>query len=196
MKKINTKILELVKNKNSSRFLYLISFIESIFFPIPTDLFIIPIALINKNRVFYITLLTTIFSVLGGIIGYIIGLYFFNEIGQTLLSYYNLENQFTFFTDLIIEYGYLFIFIAGFTPVPYKIAAIGSGFINLPILIFIIASFFSRGLRFFLVSYLASKFGDSFTRYINKHGQKWFTITGIIIVIIAGVTYLIVKSYD
>ena len=94
MKKTNAKILELVKNKNSTRFLYLISFIESIFFPIPTDLFIIPIALINKNKVFYITLLVTIFSVLGGIIGYIIGFYFFNEIGQTLINYYNLENQF------------------------------------------------------------------------------------------------------
>ena len=149
MKKINTKILELVKNKNSSRFLYLISFIESIFFPIPTDLFIIPIALINKNKVFYITLLTTIFSVLGGIIGYIIGLYFFNEIGQTLLNYYNLENQFTFFTDLIIEYGYLFIFIAGFTPVPYKIAAIGSGFINLPIFDIHHCKFFFKRLKIF-----------------------------------------------
>jgi membrane protein YqaA with SNARE-associated domain len=184
MKKINTKILKVVKNKNSTRFLYLISFVESIFFPIPTDLFIIPIALINKNKVIYITLLTTIFSVLGGIIGYIIGLYFFNEIGQALLSYYNLENQFTFFTDLIIEYGYLFIFIAGFTPVPYKIAAIGSGFINLPILIFIIASFFSRGLRFFIVTYFSSRLGASAEKIISKYFFYISLLLFLIIIII------------
>ena len=182
MKKINTKILKIVKNKNSTRFLYLISFVESIFFPIPTDLFIIPIALINKNKVIYITLLTTIFSVLGGIIGYIIGLYFFNEIGQTLLSYYNLE--FTFFTDLIIEYGYLFIFIAGFTPVPYKIAAIGSGFINLPILIFIIASFFSRGLRFFIVTYFSSRLGASAEKIVSKYFFYISLLLFLIVIII------------
>ena len=92
-----------------------------------------------------------------------------NEIGQTLINYYNLENQFKFFTDLIIEYGYLFIFIAGFTPVPYKIAAMGSGFINLPILIFIIVSFFSRGLRFFIVTYFSSRLGASAEKIISKY---------------------------
>ena len=162
-----------IEKKSTSRysqfFLSIVAFIESIFFPIPTDLFIIPIALINKNKVFYITLLVTIFSVLGGIIGYIIGFYFFNEIGQTLINYYNLENQFKFFTDLIIEYGYLFIFIAGFTPVPYKIAAIGSGFINLPIFVFIIVSFFSRGLRFFIVTYFSSRLGASAEKIISKY---------------------------
>ena len=162
-----------IEKKSTSRysqfFLSAVAFIESIFFPIPTDLFIIPIALINKNKVFYITLLVTIFSVLGGIIGYIIGFYFFNEIGQTLINYYNLENQFKFFTDLIIEYGYLFIFIAGFTPVPYKIAAIGSGFINLPIFVFIIVSFFSRGLRFFIVTYFSSRLGASAEKIISKY---------------------------
>ena len=177
-----------IEKKSTSRysqfFLSIVAFIESIFFPIPTDLFIIPIALINKNKVIYITLLTTIFSVLGGIIGYIIGLYFFNEIGQTLLNYYNLENQLTFFTDLIIEYGYLFIFIAGFTPVPYKIAAIGSGFINLPILIFIIASFFSRGLRFFIVTYFSSRLGASAEKIISKYFFYISLLLFLIIIII------------
>ena len=88
------------------------------------------------------------------------------------------------------------LFLAGFTPLPYKVFTIASGLVSFNLLIFILISFISRGLRFFIVSYLASKFGNSFTNYMNKHGQKWFTIIGIIIVIIAVVTYLLIKFYD
>ena len=169
MLNINEKAFKTAKNKRSTWFLYFISFIESIFFPIPTDIFIIPIALTNKNKVLLITFMTTLFSVLGGIIGYLIGLYFFNEVGKELIGYYSLQEEFNFFTNLITEYGYIFIFIAGFTPLPYKIAAIASGFINMPILIFILSSFFSRGLRFFIVTYISSKVGINAEKIIRKN---------------------------
>ena len=181
MKNFNGKITDILKNKNSLRFLYFISFIESIFFPIPTDLFLFPISLIKKNKIFLITFFTTIFSVFGGVVGYFIGSFFFNEIGGALLNYYELDNQFNLFTSLIIEYGYIFIFIAGFTPIPYKIAAIGSGFINLPIIVFIITSFFSRGLRFLIVAYFGAKLGKTAEKTINKY---FFIITLLLFVII------------
>ena len=169
MLNLNEKAFEITKSKKASWFLYFISFIESIFFPIPTDIFIIPVALVNKNKVLIISFITTIFSVLGGIVGYLIGLYFFNEIGSELINYYYLQDEFDFFTNIISEYGYIFIFIAGFTPVPYKIASIASGFIGMPLIIFIISSFFARGIRFFIVAFIGSRLGIHAEKIIKKN---------------------------
>ena len=87
------------------------------------------------------------------------------------------------------------LFLAGFTPLPYKVFTIASGLIGFNIVIFILISLISRGLRFFIVSYLSYKFGDLFTQFMNSHGSKWFTIVGMLIVILGIVVYLIFKSY-
>ena len=87
------------------------------------------------------------------------------------------------------------LFLAGFTPLPYKVFTIASGLIGFNILVFIIISFISRGLRFFIVSYLSYKFGYLFTQFMDKHGSKWFTIIGILIVLIGAIIYLILKLY-
>ena len=97
----------------------------------------------------------------------------------------NLLNSEGFFAWLGI------LFLAGFTPLPYKVFTIASGLIGFNILIFIIISLISRGLRFFIVSYLSYKFGNLFTQFVEKHGSKWFTIIGILIVIIGSIIYLI-----
>ena len=86
-------------------------------------------------------------------------------------------------------------FLAGFTPLPYKVFTIASGLISFNILIFILISLISRGLRFFIVSYLSYKFGDLFTDFMDKHGSKWFTVIGILIVILGIIIYLIFKSH-
>ena len=83
------------------------------------------------------------------------------------------------------------LFLAGFTPLPYKVFTIASGLIGFNILIFIFISFISRGLRFFIVSYLSFKLGDIFTELMDKHGSKWFTIIGISIVIVGIIIYLL-----
>ena len=85
------------------------------------------------------------------------------------------------------------MFLAGFTPLPYKVFTIASGLIGFNLLIFVLISIFSRGLRFFIVSYLAYKFGNLFTLYMEKHGSKWFTIAGITIVLIGVIIYLSIK---
>ena len=198
--KLYNKCLKLAAHKNSKYYLGIVSFIESSIFPIPPDVMIAPMAIAKKEDFFRIFLIATIFSVLGGIFGYLIGVYFF-DFAMSIVEFYNYEQKVIDIKDALSQgagfYTWLAIlFLAGFTPLPYKVFTIASGLVSFNLLIFILISFISRGLRFFVVSYLASKFGDSFTGYINKHGQKWFTITGIIIVIIAGITYLIVKSYD
>ena len=193
------KCLDLAANKSSKYYLALVSFIESSFFPIPPDVMVIPMVIAKKNDFFKIFLITTIFSVLGGILGYFIGVFFF-DIGLQIMSFYGYEDKLTNLKNDLINsksfYAWLgILFLAGFTPLPYKVFTIASGLIGFNFLIFILISFISRGLRFFIVSYLSYKFGDLFTQFMEKHGSKWFTIFGIIIVIIGIIIYLISKSY-
>ena len=189
------KCLDLAAHKSSKYYLALVSFVESSFFPIPPDVMVIPMVISKKNDFIKIFLITTIFSVLGGILGYFIGVFFF-DVGMQIMSFYNYEDKLTNLKNNLINskgfYAWFAIlFLAGFTPLPYKVFTIASGLIGFNITIFILISLVSRGLRFFIVSYLSYKFGDLFTQFMDKHGSKWFTIVGILIVIIGILIYLI-----
>tara|TARA_Y100000389_G_scaffold111806_1_gene108868 strand:+ start:38 stop:643 length:606 start_codon:yes stop_codon:yes gene_type:complete len=193
------KCLDLAAHKSSKYYLAIVSFVESSFFPIPPDVMIVPMVISKKNDFIKIFIITTIFSVLGGILGYFIGVFFF-DIGMQIVTFYGYEEKFINLKNNLINsqgfYAWLgILFLAGFTPLPYKVFTIASGLIGFNILVFIIISFISRGLRFFIVSYLSYKFGDLFTNFMDKHGSKWFTIIGILIVIIGALTYLISKSH-
>ena len=193
------KCLVLAAHKSSKYYLAVVSFIESSFFPIPPDVMVIPMVISKKNDFFKVFLIATIFSVLGGILGYLIGAFFF-DVGMQVMTFYGYENKLISLKDNLINsdgfYAWLSIlFLAGFTPLPYKVFTIASGLIGFNILIFIIVSLISRGLRFFIVSYLSYKFGDLFTQFMDKHGSKWFTIFGILIVLIGALIYLIFKFY-
>ena len=194
------KCLNLAAHKSSKYYLAFISFIESSFFPIPPDVMVIPMVISKKNDFLKIFLISTIFSVLGGILGYFIGAFFF-DLGMQVMTFYNYEEKLMNLKSNLINsegfYAWLgILFLAGFTPLPYKVFTIASGLIGFNILIFILISLISRGLRFFIVSYLSYKFGNLFTKFMEKHGSKWFTIIGILIVIIGVIIYLILKFYD
>ena len=191
------KCLNLAAHKSSKYYLAAVSFIESSFFPIPPDVMIIPMVIAKKNHFFKIFLISTIFSVSGGILGYLIGAFFF-DIGMQVLNFYGYENKLlSLKNDMNSSEGFYawlgILFLAGFTPLPYKVFTIASGLIGFNIIIFVLISLISRGLRFFIISYLSYKFGDLFTQFMNKQGSKWFTILGIFIVLIAIVIYLISK---
>ena len=194
------KCLDLAAHKSSKYYLAAVSFIESSFFPIPPDVMIVPMVISKKDDFFKIFLIATIFSVLGGTLGYFIGAFFF-DIGMQVMTFYGYEDKLISLKNNLINsegfYAWLSIlFLAGFTPLPYKVFTIASGLIGFNILIFIVISLISRGLRFFIVSYLSYKFGNLFTKFMEKHGSKWFTIIGILIVIIGVIIYLILKFYD
>ena len=194
------KCLDLVAHKSSKYYLAAVSFIESSFFPIPPDVMIVPMVISKKDDFFKIFLIATIFSVLGGTLGYFIGAFFF-DIGMQVMTFYGYEDKLISLKNNLINsegfYAWLSIlFLAGFTPLPYKVFTIASGLIGFNILVFIVISLISRGLRFFIVSYLSYKFGNLFTKFMEKHGSKWFTIIGILIVIIGVIIYLILKFYD
>jgi len=194
------KCLDLAAHKSSKYYLAAVSFIESSFFPIPPDVMIVPMVISKKDDFFKIFLIATIFSVLGGTLGYLIGAFFF-DIGMQVVTFYGYEDKLISLKNNLINsegfYAWLSIlFLAGFTPLPYKVFTIASGLIGFNILVFIVISLISRGLRFFIVSYLSYKFGNLFTKFMEKHGSKWFTIIGILIVIIGIIIYLILKFYD
>jgi len=189
------KCLDLAAHKSSKYYLAAVSFIESSFFPIPPDVMIVPMVISKKDDFLKIFLIATIFSVLGGTLGYFIGAFFF-DIGMQVVTFYGYEDKLISLKNNLINsegfYAWLSIlFLAGFTPLPYKVFTIASGLIGFNILVFIVISLISRGLRFFIVSYLSYKFGNLFTEFMEKHGSKWFTVIGILIVIIGIIIYLI-----
>ena len=198
-KSLYKKCLDLAAHKSSKYYLAIVSFVESSFFPIPPDVMVIPMVISKKNDFIKIFLITTIFSVLGGMLGYLIGAFFF-EFGGHIMSFYGYEDKLSKMKENLVNsdgfYAWLgVLFLAGFTPLPYKVFTIASGLIGFNFLIFVLISLISRGLRFFIVSYLSYKFGDLFNEYMDKHGSKWFTIIGILIVIIGLIIYLIFKSH-
>ena len=193
------KCLDFAAHKSSKYYLALVSFIESSFFPIPPDVMIIPMVISKKKDFIKIFLIATIFSVIGGILGYFIGAFFF-DIGMQIMNFYGYEEKLNELKNNLINsegfYAWLgILFLAGFTPLPYKVFTIASGLISFNILIFIFISLISRGLRFFIVSYFSYKFGDLFTEFMDKHGSKWFTLIGILIVIFGVIIYLIFRSH-
>ena len=193
------KCLDLAAHKSSKYYLAIVSFVESSFFPIPPDVMVIPMVISKKNDFIKIFLITTIFSVMGGMLGYLIGAFFF-EFGTYIMSFYGYEQKLSKIKESLVNsngfYTWLgVLFLAGFTPLPYKVFTIASGLIGFNFFIFVLISLISRGLRFFIVSYLSYKFGDLFNEYMDKHGSKWFTIIGILIVIIGLIIYLIFKSH-
>ena len=191
------KCLELAAHKSSNFYLGLVSFIESSFFPIPPDAMIIPMVIAKKKEYLKIFLIASIFSVLGGVFGYLIG-YLFFDLAIYVIEFYGYQDKVeNLKLSMSQGNGFLawlsILFLAGFTPLPYKAFTISSGLIAFNLPVFIIVSLISRSLRFFIVAYLSYKFGQLFTEFMDKHGSKWFTVIGIIIVIIFIFIYLFLK---
>tara|TARA_B100001175_G_C19449840_1_gene610731 strand:- start:786 stop:1382 length:597 start_codon:yes stop_codon:yes gene_type:complete len=191
------KSLKLAAHKNSKTFLAIISFIESSFFPIPPDVMIVPMVIAKKTEYIKIFLIATIFSTFGGLLGYLIGSSFL-DFALGVVEFYGYENKVVNLKGSLSSGNGLFIwlgtlFLAGFTPLPFKVFTITSGIIGFNLFIFFVICLIARGLRFFIVSYLSFKFGDTFNKFMEKNGAKWFTITGIIIVAVVGILYFIIK---
>ena len=191
------KSLKLAAHKSSKTFLAFVSFIESSFFPIPPDVMIVPMVIAKKNDYLKIFLIATIFSTLGGILGYFIGFYFL-EIAMSVVEFYGYEEKLFNLKKNLTKGSGLYIwlatlFLAGFTPLPFKVFTITSGMISFNLFIFIFICLISRGLRFFIVAYFSYKLGDAFSNFMKTDAAKWFMFLGILIVIIFAVIYFFIK---
>ncbi len=197
IKKLYDKCITWAGYKYAQPILALVALLESFIFPIPTDAMIIPMVIAKRNSFFKIALIAIVFSVLGALIGYLIGYIFFNEVGIKIFEIFGAENANIFKEKLASEKGLLsgilILFIAGLTPLPFKIITISSGFVHFNILIFIITCFIARGLRFLLVAYLTYKYGTAIRPFLEKKGGQWTIMISLIIILIAMAIYFISK---
>ena len=197
LKDLYKKSLIMASHKSSKFFLAIVAFAESSFFPIPPDIMIVPMIIAKKNDYLKIFLIATLSSAVGGLLGYFIG-FVFLDLAMNVIEFYgyeekviNLKDNLSSGNNFVYFLGTLFL--AGFTPLPFKVFTITSGMIGFNILIFFLVCLVSRALRFFVVSYLSFKFGDNFTEFMEKSATKWFSIVGLVIVAIAITIYFIIK---
>ena len=197
LKDLYKKSLKLAAHKSSKFFLAIIAFAESSFFPIPPDIMIVPMVIAKKNDYLKIFLIATFSSAVGGLLGYFIG-FVFLDLAMNVIEFYsyeekviNLKDNLSSGNNFIYFLGTLFL--AGFTPLPFKVFTITSGMIGFNIFIFFVVCLVSRALRFFVVSYLSFKFSDTFSEFMEKDAAKWFSIFGLVIVAIAITIYFTIK---
>ena len=198
-KELYDKTIKLAGHKSSKLILGIISFIESFIFPIPPDVLIIPMTIAKKNDWVKIAFVATTGSVLGALLGYLIGFVFFNEIGIKIFELYGVDNTSFLKEKFSSEGGVIawmtLLAIAGFTPVPFKLLTITSGFVGFNIFYFLIVSAITRGSRFFLISFLIGKFGSTMKEIIEKKLIKVSIVISIIIIVFAFLVYKFLKGF-
>ena len=197
-KALYLKSIDLAGHKNSKFFLGFISFIESFIFPIPPDVIIIPMTIAKRKQWITIALIATIGSVLGACLGYFIGYVFFNEIGIKIFEFYGVDPS--FWKNKVSSEGGVFAWItllaiAGFSPVPFKLLTISSGFVHFNLAYFIIVSLLTRGSRFFLIAFLIGNFGPAMKLLIEKKLLKISIIVSIIAIIFAFFIYKFLNNF-
>jgi membrane protein YqaA with SNARE-associated domain len=161
-------VMGLAARKDAIWVLAAIAYIESSVFPIPPDVLLIPMVLAARDRAWRYAAVCTIASVLGGMLGYAIGMFLFESAGQPLLEFYGYADKFDDFRGRYNEWGAWIVFIAGLTPFPYKVITIASGVAELDLAVFTIASVLARGLRFFIVAALLWWLGPPVREFIEK----------------------------
>ena len=197
--KLYNKTIDLAGNKNSKFFLGFVSFIESFIFPIPPDVIIVPMTIAKPKKWAKIALTATIGSVLGAILGYFIGYIFFNEIGIKIFELYGVDNT-SFLKDKVSSDGGIITWmtllaIAGFTPVPFKLLTITSGFVNFNFFYFIIVSLLTRGSRFFIIAFLIGNFGPTMRKIVEKKLVSLSIIFSVIVIIVGFLVYKFLVNF-
>ena len=178
---IETRIRAFSNTRFAMPFVFFIGYIEAIIFPIPQEVFMVPMMLSEKAKVFRIVFFSILGSIIGGLTAYYLGLLFFDSLVMPIINFYNYSESFLYFKNQINEYGFIYVFIGGFTPLPFKIITLSSGALNIPILNFLLAAILSRSIRFYLIGFLTYKYGNN---VINIIDRKLNLITFIILLIV------------
>ena len=199
-KNLLKKTVALAAHKSARTYLAFVCFIESIFFPIPPDVMIVPMTIARSKDWIKIATTASIASVVGGCAGYAIGHFFYKEVGIPIFEFYGFEGFTAFKEQVSIGKGYwawiVLLVIAGFTPVPFKLLTISSGFINFNFLVFIVVASLTRGSRFFILAGLIRFFGHRIVPYIEKRSMKVLVVLTILLLLGFFVAYLIYNNYQ
>lgn len=178
---IETRIRAFSNTRFAMPFVFFIGYIEAIIFPIPQEVFMVPMMLSERTKVFRIVFFSIFGSIIGGLTAYYLGLLFFDSLVLPIINFYNYSESFLYFKNQINEYGFIYVFIGGFTPLPFKIITLSSGALNIPILNFLLAAILSRSIRFYMIGFLTYKYGNN---VINIIDRKLNLITFIILLIV------------
>ena len=178
---IETQIRAFSNTRFAMPFVFFIGYIEAIIFPIPQEVFMVPMMLSERTKVFRIVFFSIFGSIIGGLTAYYLGLLFFDSLVLPIINFYNYSESFLYFKNQINEYGFIYVFIGGFTPLPFKIITLSSGALNIPILNFLLAAILSRSIRFYVIGFLTYKYGNN---VINIIDRKLNLITFIILLIV------------
>ena len=176
------RTMALAGHRHANWALAAVSFIESSVFPIPPDVMLIPMVLAQRHRALMIATICTVGSVLGGLLGYAIGLYLFDTIGQPILDFYGYGDKFASFQGRYTEWGVWIVLIAGLTPFPYKVITIASGVAGLSLPVFLVASIVARGLRFAIVAAILWRFGEPVRDFIERYLGLLFVIFMVLLI--------------
>ncbi len=182
LKRLYEWTLEKAGHPKAERWLAGISFVESSFFPIPPDVMLLPMCLARPERALRYALICTIASVVGALLGYAIGYFLFETVGQAILDLYGLGEEFEGFASAFNEQGWLIVLLAGFTPLPFKVITIAAGATAMPLHVLIFAAIIARGARFFLVAILLWKFGEPMKAFIDKYFAILTVLAGILLI--------------
>ncbi|PIE69025.1 MAG: cytochrome B [Deltaproteobacteria bacterium] len=191
MQNLFDRLWDMASRKGAVRVLMAVSFTEAIFFPLPPDLLLLPMGLANRKKVFRLALICLTFSLLGGVVGYGIGYFFMEIIGDPIIRFYGLEAQYTRIQVWYETYNAWAVSLAGLTPIPYKLCTLTAGAFAINWPVFLIASTISRGIRFFAIAALIFFFGETARTFLENHFNLVMTAACILVILgFVGVKYL------
>jgi membrane protein YqaA with SNARE-associated domain len=180
------KVIAWSKHPHATRYLSALSFAESSFFPVPVDVMLAPMVLAKRESAWWYAGLATFWSVAGAVLGYLIGMFLFEQVALPIIEFYSLQPKFAEAQELFNEYGIWIIVIAGFSPIPYKVATITAGVVSMPLIPFVLASIVGRGARFYLVAWLVYIGGQKIESVLEKRVEQigWATVVIIVLVVV------------
>ncbi|MGY3436730.1 MULTISPECIES: YqaA family protein [unclassified Marinovum] len=184
LKALYARTMTLAEHPRALWFLAIVSFVESSVFPIPPDVLMIPMIIARPSRAWLIALVALVSSVLGGMLGYAIGAFFYDSIGAPILASLGKADAMAEFNTKFNDFGFWAVLVAGITPFPYKVITIMSGWTGMPLATFITTSIIARGIRFFLVAGLLYYCGTPIRDFIER--RLGLTLTLFMAVLIGG----------
>ncbi len=177
------KFLKIAARRGAGKMLAAVSFAEAVFFPVPPDLLLIPIAIAQRKRAFVLAFQCLLFSMLGGVVGYVIGYYFMDVLGKPIIEFYGLTEKYAVVQNWYERYSAWAVAVAGLTPIPYKLCTLTAGFFKINFLVFLIASVLSRGLRFFAIAALIYAFGEKVRVFLERRFD-WVVIIALVLLVL------------
>lgn len=183
MRRLYDWMMRMAASRRAPWALALVSFIESSFFPIPPDVMLIPMILSRREQAWWYATIATVASVIGGLLGYAIGYYFYDTVGLPILRFYGREHALDSFIAFVHTYGVPAVIIKGMTPIPFKVVTIAAGVAKMDLLAFIGASIIARAMRFYLVAGLLYFFGEPIREFIER---RLMLVTTVFVVLLVG----------